>query len=72
MSFNFDHHLVGFSKQGQFHFDKCLQMGTSSSIMIFGKYNVALQWIMQSKYGVRGMLHILDGLFYQYCKFYEF
>lgn len=52
----FDYHLLGFSWQGQFYFDKCLPMGASSSCQIFEKFSVALQWIMQSK--IRGWRYV--------------
>lgn len=54
--FPLDYHLLGFSWQGQFYFDKCLPMGASSSCQILGIFSVALiQWIMQSKYGAGGV-----------------
>ncbi|XP_062614297.1 uncharacterized protein LOC134276023 [Saccostrea cucullata] len=59
-----DYHLLGFSWQGKYYFDKCLQMGASSSCQIFEKFSVALQWILQSKFGAGGMSHILDDFFF--------
>lgn len=59
-----DYHLLGFSWQGQYYFDKCLPMGASSSCQIFEKFSVALQWILQSKYGAGDMSHILDDFFF--------
>jgi hypothetical protein len=59
-----DYHLLGFVWQGQFYFDKCLPMGASSSCQIFEKFSVALQWILQTKFGAGGMSHILDDFFF--------
>ncbi|XP_078330524.1 uncharacterized protein LOC144624540 [Crassostrea virginica] len=39
-------------------------MGASSSCQIFEKFSVALQWILQSKYGAGDMSHILDDFFF--------
>lgn len=35
--FPLDYHLLGFSWQGQFYFDKCLPVGASSSCQVFLK-----------------------------------
>ena len=59
-----DYHLLGFSWNDQFYYDKCLPMGASSSCQIFEQLSVALQWIMQCKYKAGGMSHILDDFFF--------
>lgn len=45
-----DYHLLRFSWEEKFYFDKCLPMGANSSYQLFEKLSVALQWIMQTKY----------------------
>lgn len=55
-----DYHLLGFSWENEFYFDRCLPMGASSSCQIFERVSVALQWVMQSKYKAGAMSHILD------------
>lgn len=59
-----DYHLLGFSWEEQFYFDKCLPMVARSSCQLFEKLSVALQWIMQTKYKGGGMSHILDDFFF--------
>lgn len=59
-----DYHLLGFSSENEFYFDRCLPMGASSSGQIFQKVSVALQWVMQSKYKAGAMSHILYYFFF--------
>lgn len=59
-----DYHLLGFSWDNEFYFDKCLPMGASSSCQVFEHLSVALQWIMQTKYKAGDMSHILDDFFF--------
>jgi hypothetical protein len=53
-----DYHLLGFTWNGFYHYDKCLPMGASSSCQMFEKFSSALQFIMETKYQVAGMSHI--------------
>jgi hypothetical protein len=39
-------------------------MGASSSCQIFERFSSALQWIMEHKYGVVGMFHIIDDFLF--------
>lgn len=59
-----DYHLLGFTWNHFFYFDKCLPMGASSSCQIFERFSSALQWIMEHKYGVAGMSHIIDDFLF--------
>lgn len=59
-----DYHLLGFSRDNVFYFDRCLPIGASSSCQIFERVSVALQWLMQSKYNAGAMSHILDDFFF--------
>lgn len=76
-----DHHLLGFQFEGQFYYDTCLAMGCSSSCGIFEKFSTALHWIMQHKFGVKHIVHVLDdflflglsrGLCQQYLNAWKF
>jgi hypothetical protein len=44
-----DYHLLGFTWNGFYYYDKCLPMGASSSCQVFEKCSCALQWIMETK-----------------------
>ena len=59
-----DYHLLGFSWNDQFYYDKCFPVGASSSCQIYEQLSLALQWIMQCKYKAGGMSHILDDFFF--------
>lgn len=59
-----DYHLLGFTWQGQFYYERCLPMGASSSCQIFEQLSTALQWVMLTKLKAAGMSHILDDFFF--------
>ena len=59
-----DYHLLGFTWNNIFYFDKCLHMGASSSCQIFERFSSALQWIMEHKYDVAGMSHIINDFLF--------
>ena len=44
-----DHHLLGFTWNNFYYYDRCLPMGASSSCQIFESFSCALQWIMEFK-----------------------
>lgn len=44
-----DYHFLGFTWKGQFYYERCLPLGTSSSCQIFEKLGTALQWVMLNK-----------------------
>lgn len=59
-----DYHLLGFTWQDQFYYERCLPMGASSSCQIFEQLSTALQWAMLIKFKASGMSHILDDFFF--------
>lgn len=59
-----DYHLLGFSWNGLYYFDKCLPMGASSSCETFKKLSTALHLIMINKYNASGMSHLIDDFFF--------
>ena len=59
-----DYELQGFEWQGQFYFDKTLAMGCSLSCHIFEAFSTALQWILQNKFKIELVTHILDDFFF--------
>ncbi len=52
--------LLGFTWDKQFYFGKTLPMGSSISCKVFEEMSSAVQWILQTKLGVKEMSHILD------------
>lgn len=58
------YHLLGFSWNNQYYFDKSLAMGCSSSCNIFEKLSNAVQWIMLNKFKITHMSHILDDFMF--------
>ena len=58
------YHLLGFQFQGHYYYDKVLPMGLRSSCAIFEKFSTALHWILQPKFGARGVSHILDDFIF--------
>ena len=59
-----NYHLLGFSFDGDYYFDKCLPMGCSTSCKIFEQFSCALQWILQTRFHVTHMSHILDDFIF--------
>ncbi|KAK3087428.1 hypothetical protein FSP39_005841 [Pinctada imbricata] len=59
-----DYHLLGFSWNDHFYYERCLPMGASSSCQIFECLSNALQWVMYTKYKASGLSHILDDFFF--------
>ena len=59
-----DYHKLGFSFQNKFYFDCCLPMGASSSVRIFESFSKALQWILQNKFSVEYVSHIIDDFIF--------
>jgi hypothetical protein len=57
------YHLLGFYWKGQYYYDRCLPMGSSSSCKIFEQFSTAIQWIAQIKLKIDGITHILDDYF---------
>lgn len=59
-----DYELLGFSIDNKYYFDRTLPMGLSCSCQLFEKFSSALHWILQSKLGVQGCVHILDDFLF--------
>ena len=59
-----DYHLLGFTWENRYYYERCLSMGASSSCNIFEKLSCALQWYMLNKYNAAGMSHILVDFFF--------
>ncbi|XP_071965652.1 uncharacterized protein [Antedon mediterranea] len=59
-----DYHLLEFSGDGRFFYDRCLPMGASRSCNIFESFSKALVWILRNKFNVRDVSHILDDFFF--------
>ena len=59
-----DYHKLGFSFQNKFYFDCSLPMGASSSVRIFESFSKALQWILQNKFSVEHVSHIIDDFMF--------
>ena len=59
-----DYHLLGFTWQGKYYYDKCLPMGCSSSCAIFESFSTALEWIIRGKLTNVAVLHILDDFLF--------
>ena len=55
-----DYNLLGIYWRGNYYFDRCLPMGLASSCKTFETLSTAVQWIAQTKLGMRYMLHLLD------------
>ena len=59
-----DRHLLGFSFENEFFYDKCLPMGCRSSCAIFESVSRAIQHIIQGKFPLSGVTHILDDFIF--------
>ena len=59
-----DYHKLGFSWQGKFYFSRVLPMGSSSSVRIFETFTKSIQWILQNKFSVRFVSHIVDDFIF--------
>ena len=54
------YHLLGFTFQSHFYFDKRLPMGLSASCQLFEQFSSALEWIANNKIHIQHMIHVLD------------
>ena len=57
------YHLFCFEWKNSFYFDKCLQMGCSSSSQIFEKFSSAVEWVAKHHKKIPHICHILDDFF---------
>ena len=58
------YHLLGFSWEDKFYYDKCLPFGLSCSCQIFERFSSALQWILEHKLGVKDVFHVIDDFLF--------
>ncbi|VDI80146.1 Hypothetical predicted protein [Mytilus galloprovincialis] len=59
-----EYHLLGFKWQNLFYYDAALPMGASASCQLFECFSTALQWILNTKFEINGMSHLLDDFFF--------
>lgn len=59
-----DYHLLGFSLNNSFYFDRTLPMGCSSSCAIFEAFSTSLEWLAKTHLCATGVLHILDDFLF--------
>jgi hypothetical protein len=59
-----DFHLLGFSWNGLYYYDKCLPMGCACSCQIFERFSRALQWILNKITPDGAVSHILDDFMF--------
>ena len=55
-----DRELLGICWQGSYYIDTCLPFGLHSTPYLFNQFAEALQWIMQTNYGLSHLIHYLD------------
>ena len=58
------YHLLGFTFNDGFYFDKCLVMGGGSSCEIFELISIAVNWILREKFGIFNSFHYLDDFIF--------
>ena len=59
-----DYHLLGFSWEGEYYYDKAVPFGASSSCGLFEATSKALEWIAITKLGCMAVGHILDDFLF--------
>ena len=59
-----DYSKLGFSFQEEIYFDCALPMGASSSVRVYESFSMALQWILQNKFVVAHVSHIIDDFIF--------
>jgi hypothetical protein len=55
------HHLLGFHWDNKFYYDTAL---LSSSCQLFESFSTSLQWILNQKFNIKGISHLLDDFFF--------
>ncbi len=56
-----DHHFLGICWNTEFFYDHTLRMGCRTSCKIFEELSTVLQWILENKFHIKGVGHILDN-----------
>ena len=57
-------HLLGFTWEGNYYYDRCLPFGLSVSCRIFEAFSHALHWILMHHFRVPQMTHIIDDFMF--------
>ena len=57
-------HLLGFTWEGMFYYDRCLPFGLSVSCRIFEAFSSAIHWILEHCFRVPKITHILDDFMF--------
>ena len=60
----YDYRLLGFHWDGNFYFETVLPMGASPSCALFEQFSTSLQWILQNKFNVKFVSHIIDDFLF--------
>ena len=58
-----DYHLLGFTWQGKYYYDRSLPMGASSSCFLFELFSSPLHWILEHKFHLH-LCHVLDDFLF--------
>ncbi|XP_021347069.1 uncharacterized protein LOC110454687 isoform X1 [Mizuhopecten yessoensis] len=59
-----DYELLGFKIDDKFYFDRVLPMGCSISCRLFEAFSSAIHWILEHKFQVSGVVHVLDDFLF--------
>ena len=55
-----DYGLLGMRWRNLYYYDRCMPMGCSSSCKTFETLSTAMEWIAQTKLGIKHIIHLLD------------
>jgi hypothetical protein len=59
-----DYHKLGIQWNNEYYYDKRLPMGASISCSTFEELSKSIQWILQNKFQVENVSHILDNFIF--------
>ncbi len=59
-----DYRLLGFTWNMLYYFDRCLPMGCAISCNKFEEFSKLLHWLLESKFGILYMSHIIDDFMF--------
>ena len=57
-------HLLGFTWEDHFYYDRCLPFGLSISCRIFEAFSSAIHWILSFHFNVPSLTHIIDDFMF--------
>lgn len=58
------YHLLGFSLDHKFYYDKMLAMGAAPSCRIFESFSDAILWILREKFSITSVVKVLDDFLF--------